>query len=219
MLERDIDRYSGKERHEGFFSGLYKRNEHFIILSAALFLSSMFAGYFLSGTIDQIMREVLRSFKESVSRGEIKLTTFSIFINNLKIAFLIYGGGIIFGLGTALILVYNGIFIGYAASQFPIGNFIIYTLPHGIFEITGIIIAGTAGFRLASVIFSFTRNLTKIKGYLPLKKQLEQIMYAVYDDLKESLVLLAIAIILILIGAFIEANFTIAWGNYVRGML
>ncbi len=219
MLDRDLGRYSSQEGYEGFFSGLYKRNEIFLIISAALFMSSIFVGYFLSGTIDQFMRQVLRSFRDSVSRGEIKLTTLSIFTNNLKIAFLIYAGGLIIGLGTAFLLIYNGVFIGYAASQYPIGNFIIYTLPHGIFEIAGIIIAGAAGFRLAKVEFNLLKNVTKIKGYLPLRKQLEQIVYAEYDNLKESLVLLVIAIVLILIGAFIEANFTIAWGNYIRGML
>ncbi len=219
MLERDFERYSGKEKHEGFFTGLYRRNETFLILSTALFLSAMFAAYFLSGMISQFMNPVLESFKDSVRRGEIELTTLSIFTNNFKIAFLVYGGGIFLGTATAILLVYNGVFIGYAASQIPIGYFIIYTLPHGIFEIPGIIIAGTAGFRLASFIFNFIRNLTHIKGYLPFKKQLEQIIIASTDDLKESLTLFVIAVVLILIGAFIEANFTLAWGNYIKGMI
>ena len=53
MLGQKFERFSGKEKHEGFFSGLYSRNEIFLIVSAVLFLSSMFIGYFLSGIIDQ----------------------------------------------------------------------------------------------------------------------------------------------------------------------
>jgi len=219
MLERDFEGYSDKKKHEGFFTGLYRRNETFLIASAAIFLISMFGAYFLSSFIDQFMNPVLNSFRDSISRGEIKLTTLSIFTNNLKVALYIYGGGIIFGIFTAIFLFSNGVFIGYAASQIPIGNFIIYTLPHGVFEIPGIIIAGAAGFKLGSVVFTFIRNLTHIKGYLPFKGQLEQIIIAGSDDLKESLILFIIAVVLIIIGAFIEANFTLAWGNYIKSMI
>ena len=218
MLGKKFERFE-KEEHEGFFSGLYRRNEIFLIVSVVLFMSSMFIGYFLSGIIDQFMGETLRSFTESVRQGKIKLETVSIFMNNLKIAFFMYAGGIIVGIITVGLLVFNGLFIGYAASKYPIGDFILYTLPHGIFEITGIIIAGTAGFRLASGILRIIGDITRIRGYLPLKKQLIQIMHMNSEELKESLILFGIAVILILIGAFIEANFTLSWGSYIKGII
>lgn len=216
MLGQKFERFSGKEKHEGFFSGLYSRNEIFLIVSAVLFLSSMFIGYFLSGIIDQFMGDILRSFTENVREGKIKLETVSIFLNNLRIALFVYIG---VGIFTAFFLIFNGLFIGYAASKFPVGDFIIYTLPHGIFEIAGIIIAGAAGFRLASTILRIIGDITHIRGYLPLKKQLIQIMNINYEELKESLTLFAIAVVLILIGAIIEANFTITWGSYIKSMI
>ena len=39
------------------------------------------------------------------------------------------------------------------------------------------------------------------------------------DQLTESLMLLAIAIVLLLIAAIIEANFTIAWYQYIKGSI
>lgn len=216
MLERKLS----EERHyDGFLTGLYKRNEMFLIASAAIFFSTMFAGYFASGLIDQFLASTLQSLKEGVSKGEIKLTTLSIFMNNLKIAFFIYGGGLIFGLITVYSLAFNGLFIGYAASKFPIGDFIIYTLPHGVFEISGIIIAGAAGFRLAGMVINLIRDLLNMKSYIPMGDQIRQILNVNYGEFKESLTLFVIAVVLIFIASIIEANFTIAWGNLIKGMV
>lgn len=81
------------------------------------------------------------------------------------------------------------------------GVFIIYTLPHGIFEISGIIVAGAAGFRLTSTIINIIRRNTSISEH--------------YWELKDSLILVAIAIILIFIAAVIEANISLPFGNYI----
>jgi len=214
MLER---RYP-KHEYRGFL-GLFKRNEYVIIASAAIFFGSLFAGYLLSPLIDHFMSEALRSFKDSISKGVIQLNTYSIFLNNIKIAFSLYGFGLSFGLFTFLMLAYNGIFIGYVASQYNLGDFIIFTVPHGIFEISGIIIAGAAGFRLASTLIHIIMDIFKIKRYVPIKEQLGDILDYNYYEFIDSLKLFLIAAILILIAAFIEANFTLTWGNYIRGIL
>ncbi|WP_414469379.1 stage II sporulation protein M [Methanobacterium sp. ACI-7] len=219
MLKGNSGQYDNRHQFDGFFMGLYRRNELLLIISAAVFLGSLFAGYFLSSFIDPIMANVFNSFRDRVGRGEIKLTTISIFANNLQIAFSLYAGGIIVGLITIWILVFNGIFIGYAASKFPIGDFIIYTIPHGIFELTGIIIAGAAGLRLASTVIHIINDARKIKRYMSIPDQFINVLNANYFEFKESLALLIIAAILIFIGAVIEANFTISWANYIKGFI
>lgn len=216
MLERS--RYSDDKEFKGF-RGLYKRNEFFLIISAVVFFGSLFAGYFLAAYVDQIMAGALKSFRDSISKGQIKLTTSSIFINNIKIALYLYGCGLTFGIFTILMLAYNGIFIGYVASKFNVGDFIIFTLPHGIFELSGIVIAGAAGFRLASTIINILKDTFKIRRYMPVGHQLKNILHANYFGFKDSLKLFAIAAVLILIGAFIEANFTVAWGNFIKGVI
>ncbi len=218
MLGRS-GRYSNNEEFHGFFWGLYKRNELLLIISAAIFIGSMFIGYFLSGFLDQILASTLRSFKDSISKGQIQLTTVSIFTNNLMIALKIYGVGLFFGVFTIIILATQGLFIGYVASKFNIGDFIIYTAPHGIFELSGIIIAGTAGLRLASSIINIIRDILEMRRYMPVGAQLKKILDMNYPEFKESLVLFAISALLILIGAFIEANFTIPWGNFIKGII
>ncbi|MGZ7048527.1 MAG: stage II sporulation protein M [Methanobacterium sp.] len=217
MLERR--RYTDNNKFQGFFMGLYKRNEFLLIISAAIFFGSLFAGYFLAGFVDQIMAGALKSFKDSISKGQIKLTTLSIFINNMKIAFFLYGGGIFVGITTLIMLAYNGLFIGYVASKFNIGDFLIYTIPHGIFELSGIVVAGAAGLRLASTVINILRDIFDIQRYMPVGEQLKSILDANYFEFKDSLKLFLIAAVLILIGAIIEANFTVAWGNFIKGII
>ena len=79
-------------------------------------------------------------------------------------------------------------------SGVSITSFLLLTLPHGIFEIPAIIIAGVAGFKIPYEIIR----------YLAGKK--EQILTK--EDLKEYLTLALISIILIVIAAFIEVYLT-----------
>ena len=218
MLKRN-SRYADNEEFHGFFWGLYKRNEFLLIISAGVFFVSLFIGYFLAGFFDQIMASTLRSFKDSISKGQIKLTTFSIFANNIKIAFYLYGGGLLVGITTLIMLAYNGLFIGYVASKFNIGDFIIFTLPHGIFELSGIVVAGAAGLRLASTVVNIIRDVSSIRRYMPIGAQLRHVLDVNYLEFKESLTLFIIAAALILIGAIIEANFTLAWGNFIKSVI
>ena len=207
-----------RERYESFIGGLYRRNEQFLIISAVIFFASMFIGYALSGLLEWIMSGVLDNMKQQVRQGELQLTTFSIFFNNLKVALYLYGGGLIFGIITFLFLFYNGVFIGYAAAQYPLYNFVVYTIPHGIFEIVGIIVAGAAGFKLAGLVVNILKGVIKIQPEMSRANQFTYLLNVYYDDFKESLVILAIALILLLIGAFIEANFTLTWANYITGV-
>jgi len=72
---------------------------------------------------------------------------------------------------------------------------LLLTLPHGIFEIPAIIIAGQAGFKIPYEIVRYLMG----KKEQPLTK----------EDIKEYLTLALISIILIVIAAWIEANVTL----------
>lgn len=216
MLDR---RFSNEGQYHGFLRGLYKRNELFLLASAFIFFAAMFTGYFFSGMVDHFLSGTLKSLKEGVASGQIKPTTLSIFTNNIRIAFVIYAGGILFGIFSLWYLSFNGLFIGYVASKYVIGDFILYTLPHGIFEIAGIIIAGAAGFRLASCVIQVISDMTHMRRYMPVGDQVGQILNWNYPEFKESLILFVIAAVLLVIAAVIEANFTIAWASYVKGII
>jgi len=208
-----------KEKYDGFFGGLYKRNETFLMLSTTILLISILMGYALASVLSPVLGSIFGDFKRRVVQGQIQLTTISIFSNNLKVALFIYVGGLLFGSVTALYLITNGLFIGYAGTQFPLGDYILFTIPHGILELIGIIISGAAGFRLASCVYHIFQGLTNMKSDISRANQFKYILEINMDEFWESIKLLAIAIVFLIVAAFIEANLSIAWGNYIKSVL
>jgi stage II sporulation protein M len=208
-----------KEKYNGFFGGLYKRNETFLVLSAGILLISIFLGYALASILSPVLGAIFGDFKNKVVQGQIQLTTLSLFTNNLKVALFIYVGGLLFGSVTAIYLIINGLFIGYAGTQFPITDYILFTMPHGIPELIGIIISGAAGFRLASCIYHIFQGLTHMRSDISRSNQFKYIIELNIDEFWESVKLIAIAVVFLIVAAFIEANLSIAWGNYIKSVI
>lgn len=208
-----------KERYDGFFGGLYKRNETFLMLSATLLIVSMVIGYAFADLLSPILGMIFGDFQNRVVQGQIQLTTLSIFSNNIHVALSIYLGGLVLGTLSAIYLIMNGLFIGYAGTQFPLGDYILYTIPHGIPELLGIIISGTAGFRLASCILHILQDLTHMRSDVSRTNQFKYILEIHVDEFWESLKLLLIAVVLLLVAAFIEANITLQWAGFVKSAL
>ena len=208
-----------KEKYDGFFGGLYKRNETFLMLSTTILLISILMGYALASVLSPVLGSIFGDFKRRVVQGQIQLTTISIFSNNIKVALFIYVGGLLFGSVTALYLITNGLFIGYAGTQFPLGDYILFTIPHGILELIGIIISGAAGFRLASCVYHIFQGLTNMRSDISRSNQFKYILEINMDEFWESIKLLAIAIVFLIVAAFIEANLSIVWGNYIKSVI
>jgi uncharacterized membrane protein SpoIIM required for sporulation len=76
--------------------------------------------------------------------------------HNIQVALLAAALGVTFGIGTALLLFENGVLVGAVAvnyTQRGLGLFVTaWLLPHGVFEIPSILIAGQAGFYLAHLL-------------------------------------------------------------------
>jgi uncharacterized membrane protein SpoIIM required for sporulation len=214
VMSRMISDNNFQDQFFNFFIGLYKRNKMVLTIAVSIFFASLFIGlfigYFSSGFTGNFL-----TFLVKMLRGQIvKITTLSIFLHNLQALLFTYIGGII-GIIPAGALFFNGFiygaFLGYFMHGGIVGNytvltsgeFIIYTLPHGIFEIPGFIIASAAGFRLTSLVIGLLKSTTISEQYW---------------KFKDSLALLVIAIVLIFIAAIIEANFSVSVGNYFTGL-
>ena len=205
-----------KEKYDGFFGGLYRRNEIYLLLSSAILLISALLGYAFAGFLSPFLAGMVSDLKNNAVQGQIQLQTLPIFGKNLDIALFIYIGGVIFGVGTAIYLIFNGIFVGYAATQFPLGSYILYNIPYGIPELIGIIISGAAGFRLASCVYHIFNGLTRMRSDISQTNQFRYIIEMNMDEFWESIKLMVIAIVFIFIAALIEANLSIAWANYIK---
>ncbi len=118
---------------------------------------------------------------------------------NIAVILQLLIGAFLFGSTTFLSLSINGYYLGTYTAVAILNNsinaFLILVLPHGIFEIPAIIIAGAAGFKIPYEIVRYLAG----KKEQPLTK----------EDIKEYLTLALISIILIVIAAWIEANVTL----------
>lgn len=95
-----------------------------------------------------------KGYVESEDFGGNSVMASQIMSNNVQVTFLAFAGGVLAGLGTVLVLIYNGVSLGAAAGVFA--NFGAslhlwsFVLPHGVIELTAICIAGGAGLWLGS---------------------------------------------------------------------
>jgi stage II sporulation protein M len=201
-----------------FFKGLYNRNKTVLTVSVTIFLAFLFIGILTGYFSSDFIGNLLKTYVNLLYGAHIEISTLSIFMHNLQAALIAYFGGII-GIIPFGVLSFNGFFygafLGYllhgsivtSSGVLTVGSFIIYTVPHGIFEITGFIISGAAGFRITTLVMGVIKNAIKGK---PISDH--------YWKFKDSLALLAIAIVLIFIAAIIEVNITLSVGNYITNL-
>ena len=78
--------------------------------------------------------------------------------NNIGVAFQCFAGGLFAGLGTVFFLAYNGAFsgalAGYLTERGLSRTFYSFVATHSAFELTAIVIAGTAGLRLGHALLA-----------------------------------------------------------------
>jgi uncharacterized membrane protein SpoIIM required for sporulation len=84
--------------------------------------------------------------------------------NNVGIAFRCFATGVLFGAGTVFFLFYNGLAIGttfgFVTRSGGGGNIVTFACSHGPFELTAIVIAGTAGLLMGHALIA-TGGLTR----------------------------------------------------------
>jgi len=168
-----------------------------ILLCCLIYVVSIFFG-FAQNTAPHLYayQQTKTKISQKISPADLK----DVLSNNLIVIAAILLGFMSFGSTTVMNLAYNGIYFGATLAESiqkgaSLYEILFLTLPHGIFEIPAIIIAGAAGFKIPYEIIR----------YLAGKK--EQILAK--EDIKEYLTLSLISIILIIIAAWIEANITL----------
>lgn len=94
------------------------------------------------------------------------LIMFAFYImNNIGVALRTFGAGLVFGIGSALLLLYNGVQIGAVAAHLSFEgyhqNFASFVIGHGAFELPAIALAGAAGGRMGLSLL-FPGGLTRL---------------------------------------------------------
>lgn len=162
------------------FPQTFRRHGHAFWLS----LTATLAGCLLGGfavVVDPDAKSVLLPFphlqgnpadrvaeeeRQTAGPGVGPKTTFSavLMTHNTKVAIFTMALGLSWGLGTLVILFYNGVILGAVAVDYLMagqGSFLAgWLLPHGSVEIPSILIAGQAGFVLAGALIGWGRRVS-----------------------------------------------------------
>ncbi len=120
--------------------------------------------------------------------------------NNLYAVLLLISGSFLFGTITFLTLALNGfsfggLTCGMVLSGVPFGTIFLLSLPHAIFELPAIWIAGAAGFKIP---YELVRYFNDKKDYI-----------LNGEEVIDFLILAGSAIVLTIVAAFVEANITL----------
>jgi uncharacterized membrane protein SpoIIM required for sporulation len=88
----------------------------------------------------------------TLTTGQRTAFSTAIFTNNIRVTFLAFAAGITLGFGTAYLLVFNGFLLG-TVGGLSIGaghgwSFAELVIPHGVLELSCIVVAGAAGIAL-----------------------------------------------------------------------
>ncbi|MBN1209203.1 MAG: stage II sporulation protein M [Myxococcaceae bacterium] len=150
------------------FPALLRRESRMYIASLLMFLAGTGFGYL--GMVmdpnaahylvpeehlklDPVARAEQEAKGEGMTADEQAHFSAFLFTHNIQVAFLAFALGVTVGIGTALMLFVNGLFLGALAQIYTAkgmaGWFWAWILPHGIPEITAICIAGAAGLVIA----------------------------------------------------------------------
>ena len=172
------------------FPRCFRRQIVVILISAFVFFVPAIWAYF-AYLNDPVWTEValapaMRNFYEqrleeegpselavAIKEGEMGAMSTLIILNNIQVAIYAFSGGVLFGVGTLLILLQNGLALGMIAAIFITkgSEFSLYfysgVLPHGVLELPAICLAGGAGLLLAKGMFipGRKRRLDAVKDY------------------------------------------------------
>ncbi|MGK2958481.1 MAG: stage II sporulation protein M [Acidimicrobiales bacterium] len=144
------------------FPGAVWHLRRFMVVSAALtFLPALAFGTWLSlsdRAVNAVMSEEYRTsyleedFEEYYSSEPATQFTTAVFVNNMQVGFLAFGVGVAACVPTAFVLASNGANLGVAGGLFTSAGksskFWGLILPHGLLEMTAVVIAGAAGLAL-----------------------------------------------------------------------
>lgn len=196
----------------------FSENRWAIIVAAAILFISFVLGYYLQPYLQSFLEPVVDKFAQKVEKGVIELTFQSLFFNNIQIVFAMFIYGFIFCF-SALILAFNGFFVGYyVATTDNLLLTVLLIVPHGIFEFSSCIIACASGFVLFSFVYKFLKAIHN-QDDGPVREILSVAFSESSVKLKQAIILLVIASVMMAIAGFVEAYLTLPIGEWIYSIL
>lgn len=195
-----------------------KDNKKLIIGLYVFFIICIIGAWILSaGPIGAKLSEAQNMSSSAPFIGQ-DASPVDLFINNEFGGILVYFGSIFFGIFAIVSLVYNGINMGLIGQLFsqalPNGGlrFLVYLIPHGIFELTATVLQSVAGILLFLFICRFIRAMISSETH-----GVSEAFDKSKKALVQSVILMIFATILLLIAAPIEAYISVPFSELILG--
>ena len=176
------------------------RNKGLIAFCIAAFLLGVPFGYGMYDKVEGIMLPVLKQLKNMISQETNLETALNIFFNNYKVSiYLVVAGTLI--LPTLFIIFTNGFLVGFIIKYLQIKDlglvfFLKGVIPHGIFELPALFIAGGIGLRIGLSFLSMDN-----------KKRTKEVSRSIREA---AVIHIVIVTPLLLLAAFIETYISAA---------
>ena len=177
------------------------RNKSLILASLLLFILSVIVGIIASESIKPIMIELLKQvFEKAPENPTFIQQALFLFSNNMRANIIILLGGILFSIISVLIIILNGIIVGFTSTLLPPTIFIVGIFPHGIFEIPATVLSLVG----ALLITKLEINIISLLLAGDLRNRIGELSVTV----KDIILTVMITIVLLIIAAIIEAGVT-----------
>ena len=167
----------------------------YVVLSALLFVVGIAVGVVL---VDLIPLDTLFGQQGFEGAFPNELTVGVLVANNALVVVLLVASSLTLGLGAIIILVYNGVIVGYVgtivAQNAGLAVLLVGLTPHGIVEIPAFLFASAVALRFSHQVLGAATG------------RREDVMTS--PELREAIVMSVLALALIPVAAYIEANIT-----------
>ena len=190
-------------------------NKKLIIGLYIFFIICFVAAWILSASK---MQDISGSMS-AVNNTNLSPLASELFIHNVSGGIMIYLGSIFFAIPAIGMIIYDGVNMGLLGPLFntvmPNGGifYIVYLIPHGIFEITASVIQSACGIMLFLFICRFIKVLlgSETQGVSEAFNKTKKVLV-------QSVVLMVFSIILMLIAAPIEAYVSVPLAELIVGV-
>lgn len=193
-------------------------NKKLIIVLYVFFIVCFIGAWILSADAISASLSGIQNASSSTPTLDNTISAMDILINNEWSGILTYVGSIFFGIFAIISLGYNGVNLGMFGQLFsqyvPNGGlkYIVYLIPHGIFEITATVLHSVAGILLFLFIWRFIRAMISkdVHGASEAFNQNKKVLI-------QSLIIMIFSAILLVIAALIEAYFSVPFSEFIVG--
>ncbi|WP_455645372.1 stage II sporulation protein M [Methanosphaera sp.] len=170
----------------------------YVLIAVILFIISIILGVLFVDSFKPFLIEIINNLIEETPTIEV----LSLFQHNLQANILIMIGGIFFSVFSIFTLIVNGAVLGSLSTFTSLDVYLLYIIPHGIFEFIALFISFATALIITKLIIRIIKGL--FYKELTVKKQLNESI----NLIKAIIMSIIIVTILLAIASVIETYIT-----------